>query len=617
MRRTRFLLTAAALTMVGVSLAGRTGIPEASALASRPITEVVPSGHPQGWSDKSYYLPMRDGVRVALSFYFPHNTPPKMPATTILIQTRYGRATQAKAAKPWTDAGYAVAVVDTRGSTSSFGPRDADIGPDEVRDMDDIIAHVASRPWANGKIIAFGVSYMADTADMATSRPAPALVGSIPRETDFDTYLDLFNPGGVANDFMMQDWGGYTYEIDLGRDGRGKGLDCHERMADCAGMFPVLQPVDGDSDYALLREALDRRKRWKPSDYDKAEFRDDIAGNGYPLFASAPAAHLAGIRHEHKPVQYWGSWVDGGTAEAALARFRSIPDLPAEIWITANNHGHMIGADPLRPTDKAAVPSVAEQESINQAFARKVAVGQPIERLIHYYVMGAGVFRTTETWPIADVVNQRYVLSEGHRLARKSGKLHIDYYKVDWAATTGKATRWSTQFNTPPDYPDRREEDRKLTVYDTEPMVQDMEVAGNPVITLIVSTQTTDPAFFIYFEDVAPNGWVGYLTEGELRAINRKPADPTSLPYDQGSAPHSFKRADALPITPGRVMELRFALFPTAALIRKGHRLRVAIAGTDADTFHRYSNGKADRFDVHMGGGAGSVIDIPMRAWKP
>ena len=93
----------------------------------------------------------------------------------MLVQTRYGRATEAPYALRWRRAGYAVAVLDTRGSTASFGPRDVDIGPDEIRDMDAIIAHVASRPWSNGQVIASGVSYMADTADMATSRHAPAL----------------------------------------------------------------------------------------------------------------------------------------------------------------------------------------------------------------------------------------------------------------------------------------------------------------------------------------------------------------------------------------------------------------------------------------------------------
>src|SRR5690606_5920385 len=47
---------------------------------------------PSGWSDRSYYLEMRDGVRLALSLYFPGGETPAEPAPVILIQTRYGRA---------------------------------------------------------------------------------------------------------------------------------------------------------------------------------------------------------------------------------------------------------------------------------------------------------------------------------------------------------------------------------------------------------------------------------------------------------------------------------------------------------------------------------------------
>lgn len=569
-------------------------------------------------SDRSYYLAMHDGTRIALSLYFPGGVPPAKPAPVMLVQTRYGRATQGDYAEPWRRAGYVVAVVDTRGSTASFGPREADIGPDEIRDMDEIIAHVASRPWSNGQVIASGVSYMADTADMATSRPAPALVAAIPRETDFDAYLQLFNPGGVSNDFMLQGWGTYSLDIDLGRDGRGLGLDCRLRLEDCPKLYPTLQPVDDDPGFVLLREALGSRRHWAPNTYESVVYRDDKGLNGYGFMDSSPASQLAGIRREKKPVQYWGSWVDGGTAAAALARFRSTPGIPADVWITGNNHGHDIGADPLRPDAKAPLPAVQEQIRTNLEFAERVRRGEPIGRRIHYYVLGSGVFRETGAWPPPEAKTTRLSFATGHRLVPGvAATTGIDQYAVDFTATTGKATRWSTQFGTAPDYPDRRDEDRKLLVYDTEPMTRDTLVAGNAVVSLRVATATADPAFFAYLEDVAPDGRVSYLAEGQLRAIHRKPADPRTLPYDQGPAPHSFRRADGLAVRPGEVMDVRFALFPTAALVRSGHRLRLAIAGADADTFHRYSEGRPETFSVQYGTRRGSYLEVAMTPWSP
>jgi putative CocE/NonD family hydrolase len=586
---------------------------------SSPTDVAVTPRRAASGSDQSYYLVMRDGVRVALSLYFPKGTAPQN-AATILVQTRYGRAATFQAGDHfyarWTRAGYVVAIVDTRGSTSSFGSRIVDIGPDEVADMDEIIAHLASQPWSSGEVIAHGFSYMADTADWATSRPAPALVASLPRQTDFDMYTHLFLPGGVSNDWFLSSWGSATRKMDLGRSGRDDGLDCVERAADCAALFPTLQPVDGDESFTLLREALTGRVRWGPESYMNAEFRDDLGGNGYSLFSSGPASALADIRRERKPVQYWGSWMDGGTAEAALARYRSAPEVPMEVWITGNNHGGNVGADPFLPNDLGPRPSVDEQFAANLNFVDRVRSGESITRIIHYYVLGAGVYRSTNVWPPADA-GPRTLYLNASELGERPGPEGTRRYEVDFGAGTGDKTRWSTQFGTPPAYPDRRDADSRLLVFDSAPLSVDTEVVGTPVLTLYVASQSRDPAFFAYLEDVAPDGRVTYLTEGMLRAVHRRIADPASLPYDQGPAAHSFRRADAMQVTPGEVMEVRFALFPVAALIRSGHRLRVAIAGADRNVFRIYSGGGPDTYTISYGGARQSRLELNLRPWAP
>ena len=483
--------------------------------------------------------------------------------------------------------------------------------------MEEIIAHLAGQPWSSGQVIAWGFSYLADTADWTTGRPSPALLAAVPRETDFDAYLNLFFPGGVANDWFLFGWGENARDIDLGRN-PDKGLDCVKRVGDCAQLYPTLQPVDADENFNLIRQAIAGRPHWGPEDYAKTAFRDEPGTNGYSIFDSSPASSLADIRKQRKPVQYWGSWVDGGTAEAALARFRSTPGIPSEIWITANDHSQRRRGDPFTADQKSPLPSVDEQFQTQASFQDLVLKGQKIERLIHYYVMGAETFRTTETWPPAGLRAIHFALSTDDQLTLTPPSHNaIDRYTVDVTATSGKTTRWSTQGGAPPDYADRREEDEKLQVYDGPGQTEDMELAGTPVVTLYMAASFNDPAVFVYLEDVAPDGRVTYLTEGELRAIHRKPADPGTLPYDQGPAPHSFRRADALPVTPGEVMKLQFALQPVAALIRKGHSLRLAIAGADADTFHRYPPTTKETFLIHHGKDSPSGIEVAMRPWKP
>jgi putative CocE/NonD family hydrolase len=595
----------------------------AGAAASAAPEAAAESQKPHGWSDQSYYLAMRDGVRLAVSLYFPGESPPAHRVPAILIQTRYGRARESlRGGLPrdidfFLNQGNVVAIVDTRGSTSSFGTRDVELGAAERADMDQIIAHLAAQSWSDGRVIAYGISYMADTADLAASRPAPALVAAIPRELDFDAYAHGFMPGGVLNEFLLFTWGRYTDEVDAGHSPSGEARDCRARVADCAALFPLLQPVDADPNYSLLRRALDRGRHWVPEDYLDAPFRDDPGRNGYSMLEFSPASALAGIRREAKPTMTWGSWMDSATAESALARYRSAPAAPMEVWITANNHGHDLGADPFFPERRAPVPDRSAQFAAVHGFIQRVLAGTRIERNIHYYVLGASEFRDTPVGPPAGARPVRYYLASSNALSPKPPRhAATARYEVDFSAGSGTNTRWSTQFGPPPAYPDRRAADARLIVFDSAPLDADVELAGTPLAELYMSARSHDPALFLYLEDVAPDGRVTYITEGEFRVIHRAPADPARLPYDAGPAPHSFRRADARPVTHGESMRVHFALSPVAALIRRGHSLRLAIGGADANVFRRYSEGGADTFSFGLGGSHASSIVVPLRRWR-
>ncbi len=587
-------------------------------------------GRPADWSDRSYYLAMRDGVRLAVSLYFPGRMVPKTPVPVLLIQTRYGRAGARKANHPrsigpWLDAGYVAAVIDVRGSTASFGARTAELGPEEQRDMDEIIAHVAGEPWSNGKVIATGVSYTANTADIATTRPSPALVAALPRQTDFD-FWELFWPGGIFNRTMFVDWMSGIFEIDFGRPRTRMGalvvpsetgLDGRASPADCLKMFPVLQPVDDDPDATQLNHALRGREQlhphWTIADYDEVRFRDDVARNGSSFFAACTGSLMEAVRRERKPVQYWGSWIDCNTAEGALNRWRSAPEVPGVVIITANTHVGDERADPFLPDVAQPMPTIDEQNRLHLAFAAEVLGGALPARMIRYYVLGAGIMRETKTWPPDGVETICFALAARRRLEFTTPEsTSRDSYDVDPEASSGVQNRWC--WISRPRYPDRREADARLLTYDSAPMEKDMELAGWPVATLRLATQSDDPQVFLYLEDVAPDGRVTYITEGMIRAVNRRLADAASLPYDPGPAPHSYRRADVLPVVPGEPFTLSLKLFATAALIREGHRLRLAIAGADRDTFAPAVT--RDRFDLYLGGEDPSRIEVPLRPWR-
>ena len=182
--------------------------------------------------------------------------------------------------------------------------------------------------------------------------------------------------------------------------------------------------------------------------------------------------------------------------------------------------------------------------------------------------------------------------------------------EVDFEATTGTQNRWYTQLGGGDViYPDRAESDRRLLSYTSGPLERDVEVTGNPVITLRLTSTASDGAFFAYLEDVAPDGRVTYVTEGMLRGIHRL---VTTAPYRTMYPYHSFRERDAAAMAPGALTELRFGLFPVSVLFKRGHRIRIALAGADKDTFGRIPADGAVSWMVSRTGGAPSYIDLPI-----
>jgi hypothetical protein len=104
---------------------------------------------------------------------------------------------------------------------------------------------------------------------------------------------------------------------------------------------------------------------------------------------------------------------------------------------------------------------------------------------------------------------------------------------------------------------------------------------------------------------------VVYLSEGLLRAIHRRVS--TEDPVYRSFVPHhTFRREDSRPMTPGEVTELRFGLLPVSAFVRAGHRMRLAIAGADKDTFVRIPDSGPPTITVHRNSVHASCVELPV-----
>jgi hypothetical protein len=238
------------------------------------------------------------------------------------------------------------------------------------------------------------------------------------------------------------------------------------------------------------------------------------------------------------------------------------------------------------------------------------ADGQPGPSSIRYQILNGGGWRTSASWPPPGVVPQRFYADAASKLSARppAAEDGADAYQVDFGASSGPLSRYQSPVDlSRTAYPDRAAADRKLLSYTSAPLTGDLDIAGNPEADLTVASSRTDGVVIVYLEDVLPSGQVVYLTEGVLRLDDRK---LSKTPVGEDPL-HSYLAADAAPMTPGRAESVRIALSPIAVRMRKGERLRIAIAGADADNLQRIPASGPETLQIERTRATPSFIELP------
>jgi hypothetical protein len=187
----------------------------------------------------------------------------------------------------------------------------------------------------------------------------------------------------------------------------------------------------------------------------------------------------------------------------------------------------------------------------------------------------------------------------------------------------------------PPETPPyRTEADRKALTYTTTPLAADTRVLGHPIVRLWASSTAPDGDFFLYLEDVAPDGEAILVSEYQHRAgFARLRDNDEMIPGRPGidiepELPwHGFAAADYDPnvFAGGKVVEIVAALYPTGWLFRKGHSIRLSIAAADWPTFELHpalspsnrpndSGNLVPMVTIHRGTPTASSLELPVVA---
>ena len=576
--------------------------------------------------NRSVYIPMPDGVKIAADIWLPEiaHAGDKFPVAVEF--TRYWRVIEGKAPQDvvryMVQQGFAFVVVDCRGSGASLGFRQAEWSPLEASDFGQVINWVTEQSWSNGAVVSIGRSYSANTAEVAMIDAPLVLKASIPRFSDFDLYAHILFPGGLKNKVMLKPWGESISALDMNNT-----ADIHPAWEDCRHLS--VKPVESDVDKVLLKQAIAEHQGSVPLQalLQSKVYRDDFpfVGGLNQSEAHWLSPHLAqdNPRLRQVPSYHWASFTDAGTAAGAIARFMGT-DAPMRVVIGYWSHGATLDTNPFKPMGGTPNPSVEAQCShiakyleglkyFDSECPEHEAANRLKERALYYYTAGEEVWKKTETWPPQGVNQQRWYLSGEGSLSpeRPQNKVGKDQYKVDFEAGTGAYTRWD-QLVPEVHYGDRAEADTRLLTYTSEPLPHAVEITGHPVIHLQMSSTQTDGAVIVYLEEVAPDGTVTMLTEGGLRLIHRKVSGGTP-PYPVFGPYHTFEKKDALPMQAGERAEIGFDLLPLSVRVNKGHALRVAIAGHDKDCFDRLPSSGEQVYDIYRHAEAASYIELPVQ----
>lgn len=505
-------------------------------------------------------VPMRDGTVLRADVLRP-GAEGQFP--TLVYRTPYGKDAALKEYTTFARAverGYAVVVQDVRGryrSDGEFRPYE-----NEGRDGYDTIEWAARQPWSNGRVGTFGLSYPGAVQWLAAVESPPHLQAMVPAMT-FSTPQNFFYSGGVWD----LSWLSWIWES-IAADARAR-----RRLPDAPSWDAVKTrmlatlPLDG---LAELRDVAPYYNDWIHHPPDD------------------PFWNFAELRHKYErtkaAVLNLSGWNDDNYGpEGAITNFLGLKasrrgrPLDAALLLGPWVHGVKSTARTrFGDRDFGPAAAIAYDEVVLDWMDRYVRDDQHAAALsgVRYFVMGANVWKTAQTWPPPGQETTFYLSSSGQPPARRA--LTSSAPASDDAPST---------FVSNPDDPvvnpyesagahDYRAlvERADVLTFDSAPLTGDIEASGPIRARVYVSCDCVDTDLWVRVLDVAPDGAANNLMSPGLDVVRASYRD--------------LGKGRQL-LTPGTIYELTLDRLVTSNLFRSGHRVRVQISATFFPNFSR------------------------------
>lgn len=484
-------------------------------------------------------IPLADGHDLAARLWRPR-APDRWPVPAILEYLPYRKR---DLTRPRDDMiypylaghGYACLRVDIRGSGEADGILRDQYREQELNDGLQAIEWIAHQPWCDGKVGMMGISWGGFNALQIAARQPQALKAIITSCSTDDLYRDNMHYMG--------------------------GCLLTDNLSESTTMFSVNTcPPDpalvGERWRDMWLERLTDSGLWLET-WLQHQRRDDYWRHG------SVCEDYGAIQC---PVMAVGGWADGYTN----AIFRLLEELDVHCQALVGPWGHKY---PHLGIPGPAIGFLQEALRWWDYWLKGVDTGivdEPVLRAwmqesvspTTYYAERPGRWVAEQEWPSPNISHRQYWLTHGHLLcdtpptpaeARSEtvqSPLSVGLFAGKWCSYTAA-----------PDLPhDQREEDGGSLIFQTDPLEEELEFLGAPVLNALVSANQRTAMMAVRLSDVAPDDKATRITYGLLN-LNHRHGD---------SQPQ--------PLVPGERYEVAVVLNNVAQTVPAGHRLRVSIS---------------------------------------
>jgi putative CocE/NonD family hydrolase len=574
------LPAAQAAQVAQVAQAAHTGRPVQVARAWTPR----PEQYPDTVTRADVPIPMSDGTVLRGDLVLPADadgTAVDGQFPVIVTITAYNKSAQSQggglAGSPpsyLVKRGYAQLTVDARGTGSSEGTWSA-FGKRENKDSAEVVEWAHRQPWSDGRVGMAGPSYMGINQIFAAAQHPAGLKAIFPQVPAGDVYRDVVASGGQLDVGFIPLWMGLVTgagvvppAVAASDPQSGLGALVSHLFGAATFTAPLLLDavMGGDATY----DGAFYRERSPIEVIDKVDVPTFLVSGEFDLFQRGTPLLFENLQSRGVPTRLIdGPWdhLQASQGEGlADAGYGSLSELQLR-WFDRYVRGI---PDPGLDRD---IPPLT------------------------YYEQGSGRWTHAAHW-MGDQHAETFKLSGSAAAGGGIGVLTRGK-AVDGRAivppvpVSGLCTRSTNQWTAGvpqmalsdlPCWSDNAPNDKSGVVFQTSPLTTALRLRGPINAHLFTSSPSGDGMLAVSVEDVAPDSSVTRLTAG-WQVISLRKLDRARSRYLDGKLVqpyHPFTKSSEKPLATGQVAPVDVEIFPTAARIAPGHRLRIAIQAFDA-----------------------------------